>query len=91
MIAAKHAESFQAILTLSSACLVAPVSTAQCEHGFSTQNRIRNKTRNCLKTKHLDILLHISEEDPPIEEFGFSCAVSKFIKMKTIEFLATNN
>lgn len=82
VIASKHAKCFQAILTLSSACLVVPVSTAQCEHGFSTQNHIKSNTWNCLKTKYLDILLLISEEGLPIEDFCLSRTVSKFMKMK---------
>jgi hypothetical protein len=75
-------ESFPAFITLPSACFIVPVSTAQCERGFSTQNRIKCKTRNRLKTKHLDILVRISEEGPPIDDFSFSNAVAKFLKMK---------
>ena len=82
VIIAKHSECFPAFITLASACFVVPVSTAQCEHGFSTQNRIKSKTRNRLKTKHLDILLRISEEGPSIDDVSSSRAVSKFLKMK---------
>lgn len=82
VILAKHSECFPAFITLASACFVVPVSTAQCECGFSTQNRIKSKIRNHLKTKHLDILLCISEEGPPIDDFSFGHAVSKFLKMK---------
>lgn len=60
IMAAKHVEHFPALITLAKACFIVPVSTAQCERGFSTQNRIKSKLRNRLKAKHLDILLRIS-------------------------------
>ena len=81
------AAKLQVILMLFSACLVVPISTTQCEHRFSTQNHIKRKTRNCLKTKHLDILLCISEEDPQLKILFQLCCI-KIYENERHEWLA---
>ena len=49
---------------LSAMALVLPVSTADCERGFSTLKRIKTAPRNRLKTETLDMLIRISSEGP---------------------------
>ena len=40
--------------------LATPVSTYNCERGFSRHNLIKTKTRNCLRTESVENLMHIS-------------------------------
>ena len=61
LICSSHKEH---LIKLTHACMAIPITTATCERGFSTQNRIKTKIRNCLKTKSLDILMRLSEEGP---------------------------
>lgn len=61
---------------LSAVALVLPISTADCEHGFSTIKRIKTVPRNRLKTETLDKLVHISSEGPTIANFDFDHAAS---------------
>ena len=47
---------------LASITLTLPVSTADCERGFSTMNRIKTNPRNRLMTTTLDMLIRLSSE-----------------------------
>jgi hypothetical protein len=49
LIARKHKEQFPFLLKLAHACMAVPVSTAKCERGFSTQDRIKTKSRAAKK------------------------------------------
>ena len=59
---------------LASIALIVPVSTADCERGFSTMNRIKTDPRNRLKTTTLDKLIRLSSEGPELDEFNFERA-----------------
>ena len=59
---------------LSSVALILPVSTADCERGFSTLKRIKTAPRNRFKTQTLDMLIRISSEGPEITKFNFDNA-----------------
>ena len=61
---------------LSAVALVLPVSTADCERGFSTLKRIKTAPRNRLKTETLDMLIRISSEGPNNTSFNFDHAAS---------------
>ena len=61
---------------LSSVALILPVSTADCERGFSTLKRIKTVPRNRLKTQTLDMLIRISSEGPEITKFNFDNAAT---------------
>ena len=61
---------------LSAVALVLPVSTADCERGFSTLKRIKTAPRNRLKTETLDMLICISSEGPNNTNFNFDHAAS---------------
>ena len=51
-----------------------PVSTADCEHSFSTMNQVKTKLRNRMTTSTLDSLIRISMEGPPLPQFNFERA-----------------
>ena len=61
---------------IASIALTLPVSTADCERGFSTMNRIKTDRRTRLNTPTLDKLIRISSEGPNIDSFDFDTAVS---------------
>lgn len=61
---------------LASIALIVPVSTADCERGFSTMNRIKTDSRNRLKTGTLDKLIRLSSEGPELDRFDFERAAS---------------
>jgi hypothetical protein len=61
---------------LASISLTLPISTADCERGFSTMNRIKTDSRNRLKTTTLDMLIRLSSEGPSLETFDFDAAVN---------------
>ena len=61
---------------LASITLTLPLSTADCERGFSTMNRIKTDLRNRLKTTILDMLIGSSTEGPSLDSFDFDAALS---------------
>ena len=69
---------YPALSKLFSIALVLPVSTADCERGFSTMKRIKTVPRNRLSTATLDHLISISAEGPALDEFDFDQAVVKW-------------
>ncbi len=62
--------------------LVLPISAAQCERGFSAQNRIKNSTRSCLGVSTTEDLMRISLEGPSLEQFDPSPAVDRWLSSK---------
>ena len=56
---------------LASIALIVPVSTADCERGYSAMNKIKTDPRNRLKTETLDKLIRLSSEGPESEQFNF--------------------
>ena len=66
--AIKHKESFPGSAELAERLLVAPVSTADCERGFSKQNIIKTKLRNALGLKNLDNLMKLSIDGSSVGE-----------------------
>ncbi|KAH3874129.1 hypothetical protein DPMN_037370 [Dreissena polymorpha] len=63
-------------------CVVIPMTSVQCERGFSTQNRINSKSRTLLKSKALDDLMRISKDGPTPGNFDFGCALQKWKSLK---------
>ena len=74
MVSRFHKDQYLFLIKLAHACLAVPLSTA-CERRFSTQNRTKNKLRNRMQTKHLDIVMRITEEGPDVNKFDFNYAV----------------
>ena len=70
-----YKSDYQDVLHLIEILLVLPISSAQCERAFSTQNRIKSAKRSCLETETTEDLICISSEGPPVNEFDPSCAV----------------
>lgn len=62
--------------------LLAPVSTVDCERGFSKQNLIKTCLRSRLSIKSLDRLLRISLEGPETGQFPFDRAFKKWASVK---------
>ncbi|XP_060589612.1 zinc finger protein 862-like [Ruditapes philippinarum] len=74
----KYSEMIPNVLTILKCCVVLPMSSVQCERGFSTQNRIKSKLRTSIKSETLDNLMRISEDGPDIMKFDFDRALKKW-------------
>ena len=48
VLADRYSDTFPQILALTSAALAIPISSADCEREFSTQNRIKRNQRSSL-------------------------------------------
>ena len=69
---------FPVVRALSTRALLLPVSTADCERGFSCMKRLATPLRNRLKTETLDKLIRISAEGAEVEAFDFDKALAKW-------------
>ena len=80
--------------SFSKLAFILPVSTADCERGFSTLKKFKTPLRNRLKTETLDMLMHISLESPELKELNFYHAAtvwaSKTKRKMEISFLVKN-
>ena len=54
--------------------LLLPMSTVDCERGFSTLSRVKTDLRNCLNNTTLNHLLMMSIEGPPHSDFPYDNA-----------------
>ena len=68
---------------LASIAMIIPVSTADCERGFSAVKRIKTDLRNRLKTHTLDCLVRISVEGPEVDHFDFDSAAMQWASLRT--------
>ncbi|KAH3842095.1 uncharacterized protein LOC127876058 [Dreissena polymorpha] len=68
-------ESHVNIFKLATIGLLLPMSTADCERGFSTLKQIKTDNRATLSNKVLKALLTVSIKGPSLEVFDFACAV----------------
>lgn len=59
----------QNVLHLVKIMLVLPISSAVCERGFSTVNRIKSDARASLHTDTVEDLIRISVEGPALEDY----------------------
>ena len=66
VIADKYADTFPQMLRLTSAAMAVPMSSADCEWRFSTQNHIERNQRSSLGSSRLDVLMRISMEGSPV-------------------------
>lgn len=71
-------EQYPNILTLLSICLTLPVSSVDCERGFSKHNLIKTGIRGRLKTDHVSLLMKMSLDTPDLttclDQFDFKGA-----------------
>ncbi len=77
-----YCTDFQNVLHLVEIMLVLPISAAQCERGFSAQNRIKSKVRNSLHVSTLEDLIRISTEGPSLEQFDPEPCVKLWLSAK---------
>ncbi|XP_030288729.1 zinc finger protein 862-like [Sparus aurata] len=75
---------YRNILELVMIMLVLPISAAQCERGFSAQNRIKTSTRSSLAVSTTEDLMRISLEGPPLESYDPSQAVERWLSSKQV-------
>ena len=64
------------MVKLASGALAIPITSADCERGFSTQNRIKRAHRSTVGIDRLNVLMRISMEGPPIDRFDFVQALA---------------
>ncbi|XP_070538059.1 zinc finger protein 862-like [Ptychodera flava] len=79
----KFADITPSLHRLASIALTLPLSTADCERGFSAIGRIKTKLRNRLSEKILQCLTFISVEGPDLNHFDFSAAADIWASKKT--------
>lgn len=77
-VGAKYQDTMPNLLVVLKSCLLVPMTSVQCERGFSTQNRIKSKFRTRLNNKSLNDLMRISEDGPHIKDFDFQTALKKW-------------
>ena len=76
LISSSNAILYPNLAALASVALVLPMSTVDCERGFSALGRIKTKLRNRLLEATLNQLLFVAVEGPPLAEFNFDEAVT---------------
>ena len=64
-----YCTNFQNVLHLVEIMTALPISTAQCERGFSAQRRIKTEARTRLHPETVGDLIRISLEGPDVAEF----------------------
>ena len=86
-LAIKKQEVYPTVAEVAGRFLVAPVSTVDCERGFSRQNLIKTCLRNRMSVEALDKLLRLSIEGPSVDKFHYEKAVEKWAKIKNRRIL----
>ena len=64
-------EQVPQMLKLLTLALTVPISSVDCEQGFSKQNLLKTKIRAKLKTENVSTVMKMSVDTPQIEEFDF--------------------
>lgn len=78
----RHSSVYPVVGYLGRRLLVLPVSTVDCERGFSRQNLIKTDLRNSLKIESLSNIMMIAIEGPTSESFPFEDAFNKWAGVK---------
>ncbi|XP_053372821.1 uncharacterized protein LOC128546379 [Mercenaria mercenaria] len=86
-LALRNKDVYPAASEAAGRLLVAPVSTVECERGFSKQNLIKTCLRNSLAMSALNNLMRISIDGPGLTDFDFGCAFKKWKTLKTRRIL----
>ncbi|XP_071121930.1 zinc finger protein 862-like [Mytilus edulis] len=81
-VALKHKEVYPYVYRAAEKLLTVPVSSVECERGFSRQNIIKTKLRNRLSTDSLFHLMMISLEGPSSDIFDFNRAFKRWADQK---------
>ena len=77
-----HGETLPNLYKLAALALTAPVHTADCERGFSVQNRIVTPMRNRILSKNFDKLMRILLEGPAVSDYETDGAVFRWRNVK---------
>lgn len=81
MIMKRHSVDFPLISKLCHISLCIPVSSVECERGFSLQNRIKVKFRTSLTPENLDTLMKLSS-GPAVDQFPYEKAIRHWHRAK---------
>lgn len=82
---AEMREQYPNLLTLITLAITMPVSTADCERGFSKHNLIKTRIRARLKTENVGMLMKMSVDTPELskmEQFDFARAFQIWCSVK---------
>ena len=71
---AEMKEQYPNLLTLIMLAITMPVSTADCERGFSKHNLIKTRIRARLKTENVGMLMKMSVDTPELSKWKFDFA-----------------
>ncbi|XP_053383125.1 E3 SUMO-protein ligase KIAA1586-like [Mercenaria mercenaria] len=86
-LAIKNRHSYPATAEAAERFLILPVSTADCERGFSKQNLIKTALRNSLSISSLENLMHLSIDGPPLADFPYKRAFKAWASAKSRRIL----
>ena len=78
VISTKYNDQFPELIKLAQIATLIPVSTADCERGFSYQNRTKVKSRARLSGKTVDQLLRININGVDYKHFDFNKALTRW-------------
>ena len=87
----EYFDFFPNIIKLISIAYTIPVSSVECERGFSKQNLIKTKCRNLLAASSLDLWMRVGLEGPDSKVFDFQKAwlIWKNEKKRDLEKFST--
>ena len=74
----KYCEQFPELLKLAQIAMLLPFSTADCERGFSFQNRIKVKSRARISSLNVDQLMRVCINGNSYKDFDYCKALSKW-------------
>ncbi len=84
-------DQFPQMLKLLDIALTVPVSSVDCERGFSKQNLIKTKIRAKLKTENVSTLMKMSVDTPDMDKFDFHAAFVIWCSIKDRVICRTHN
>lgn len=74
LLMTEHQDLYPNFARLAAIALVIPVTNADCERAFSTQNRQKTKLRNRLSNATIEHLTRIEANGPPqLDDFAATC------------------
>lgn len=78
----KYNDSYPDFCVLAKYMLTAPLTSVPCERGFSSQNRIKTKSRAKIDNDRVTKLIRVMEEGPEIEDFNVDQVAVRFDDLK---------
>jgi len=86
-LAVRSSTTYPAVSVAAECLLVSPVSTVDCERGFSRMNLIKTDVRNKLAINTLENLMRVSLHDSDETTFQFNKAFDKWAAVKSRRIL----